>query len=101
MSARPSPMPPGAQHKFVVDSAPEAANLIREQLGAEARVVAVRPVPRGGLGGLFRGPRLEVIAETPATPDPVAMVEEAPAPVAPKATAAVPQSFTPEAATVP
>ncbi len=54
--------PPGA-YKFTVGSAAEAVTLIRERLGPQARVLSVRTVAPAGLGRLFRGPRLEVIAQ--------------------------------------
>lgn len=63
------------QHKFLVDSATEAAAVIRERLGVEAKVVAVREVARDGVGRFFKAPRLEVTAELPiaepAPPEPV------------------------------
>jgi flagellar biosynthesis protein FlhF len=54
---------PGACYKFVVNSAEDAAALIREKLGPAARVLTVRSVPASGLKRLWAGPRLEVIAQ--------------------------------------
>ena len=54
---------PGACYKFVVDSAEDAAALIREKLGPAARVLTVRSLPATGLKRFWSGPRLEVIAQ--------------------------------------
>lgn len=67
-NALPSPVAPGACYRFVVANAEEAARVIREQLGEEARVLSVRNVERTGIRGLFSAPRLEVIAQLPAPP---------------------------------
>jgi flagellar biosynthesis protein FlhF len=53
----------GSFFKFTVGSAEEAARVIREQIGGEARVLSVRNVETGGLRGLFSPPKLEVIAQ--------------------------------------
>ncbi|HEU5081196.1 MAG TPA: hypothetical protein VFT72_18430 [Opitutaceae bacterium] len=60
---------PGATYKFVVRTADEAVQTIRERLGPNAKVLSVRQLGGQGLGGLFGKPKLEVIAQ----------VEEAPA----------------------
>lgn len=65
-NALPNSVAPGACYRFVVANAEEAARVIREQLGEEARVLSVRNVERGGIRGLFSAPRLEVIAQLPA-----------------------------------
>jgi len=73
---------PGTCYKFVVRAADEAATVIRDRLGPDARVLSVRSVPATGLGRLWAAPRLEVIAridapmhasapEFPAIPAPV------------------------------
>jgi flagellar biosynthesis protein FlhF len=54
---------PGTVYRFMVASAPEAADLIRGRLGPEARVLSVRTVPAAGLRRLWRAPRIEVIAQ--------------------------------------
>ncbi|MBL9215132.1 MAG: flagellar GTP-binding protein [Opitutaceae bacterium] len=74
MSSAPPSAAPGACFKFTVKSADEAATLIRERLGAAARVLSVRSVPAAGLGRLWSAPRLEVIAQVdvPAAPAPAA-----------------------------
>ncbi|MBA4138669.1 MAG: flagellar GTP-binding protein [Opitutus sp.] len=61
----PSPLPntPGACFRFVVRNAEEAARVIREQLGENARVLSVRNVEPNGMLGLFSAPKLEVIAQ--------------------------------------
>ena len=56
-----SPLP-GACYRFVVRAADEAAAVIRERLGPDARVLSVRSVPATGFGRLWSAPRLEVIA---------------------------------------
>ncbi|MBI5424842.1 MAG: hypothetical protein HZA32_12240 [Opitutae bacterium] len=50
-------------YRFVVKNADEAARVIREQLGENARVLSVRNVESGGMLGLFSSPKLEVIAQ--------------------------------------
>lgn len=54
---------PGTCVRFVVRNAEEAARVIREQLGEEARVLSVRTLEVGGIRGLFSSPKLEVIAQ--------------------------------------
>jgi flagellar biosynthesis protein FlhF len=62
---------PAACYRFVVESADEAARLIREKLGADARVLSVRAVGESGWRGWLGKSRLEVIAQVPA-PEPPA-----------------------------
>jgi len=57
------PTTPGTCFKFTVNSAEEAARIIREKLGENARVLSVRTVSSGGLTGFFSAPKLEVIAQ--------------------------------------
>lgn len=71
---------PGTCFKFTVNSAEQAAQLIREKLGDSARVLSVRSVEPGGMFGLFASPKLEVVAQITA-PEP-----SAPAPEQPRAT---------------
>lgn len=54
---------PGSCFRFVVDSAQHAAEVIRAQLGADARVLSVRSVPARGIRRFWSSPRLEVIAQ--------------------------------------
>jgi flagellar biosynthesis protein FlhF len=61
-----APTPKPGRYKFTVKTAEEAVSVIREKLGPLARVVSVRAVEPVGLKKLFRGPRLEVIAEVDA-----------------------------------
>jgi flagellar biosynthesis protein FlhF len=64
---------PGTCFKFTVSTAEEAAALIRERLGPDARVLSVRNLDQGGLSRLWSKPKLEVIAqigEAPAAPRP-------------------------------
>src|SRR6478736_9101752 len=49
-------------YKFTVNNAHEAASVIRERLGENARVLSVRTVEPTGLRGLFGSPKIEVIA---------------------------------------
>ena len=49
-------------YKFTVNNAHEAAEVIRERLGENARVLSVRTVEPTGLRGLFGAPKIEVIA---------------------------------------
>lgn len=57
------PTTPGTCFKFTVNSAEQAAQLIREKLGDSARVLSVRSVETGGMFGLFSSPKLEVVAQ--------------------------------------
>ncbi len=63
-----APTPAETEHRFLVRSAEEAVQIIREQLGEHAQVTSVRRVERGGLKGLIRGAQLEVIARVPTPP---------------------------------
>lgn len=68
MPALPQSVPalqPGATYKFVVRSAEEAVQTIRERLGENAKVLSVRQVGGQGLAGLFGRQRLEVVAQVP------------------------------------
>ncbi len=62
MSSLDSKLSPGA-YKFTVKSAAEAVSLIRERLGADARVLSVRAVPLPGWRKFFNAPQLEVVAQ--------------------------------------
>ncbi|HTO02979.1 MAG TPA: flagellar GTP-binding protein [Opitutus sp.] len=63
MSTLDSRPAPGSCFKFTVRSADEAVALIRERLGANARVLSVRSVEATGFRKFFSSPRLEVIAQ--------------------------------------
>ena len=68
----------GTCFKFTVDSAEQAAQVIRERLGENARVLSVRNSGGGGILGLFSAPKLEVIAQLVSpkpAPEPVAPTE--------------------------
>lgn len=54
---------PGATYRFLVRTAEEAVQTIRERLGEDARVLSVRQVGSTGMFGLFGRARLEVIAQ--------------------------------------
>jgi flagellar biosynthesis protein FlhF len=62
------PTAPGTCFRFVVASAEEAATLIRERLGPDARVLSVRSLPAPGVQRLWSAPRLEVVAQIGAGP---------------------------------
>ncbi len=68
----------GTCYRFVVDSAGQAATLIREQLGEHARVLSVRSVEGSGWRRLVSSPKLEVIVQLD---PPVATVAPEPAAV--------------------
>jgi flagellar biosynthesis protein FlhF len=51
-----------ARYKFVVSSADEAVNVLRERLGEHAKVISVRQIEGAGLARFLRAPKLEVIA---------------------------------------
>ncbi|HET7535373.1 MAG TPA: hypothetical protein VFJ90_02905 [Candidatus Didemnitutus sp.] len=57
------PTTPGTCFKFTVASAEQAAQLIREKLGDNARVLSVRSLQPGGIRGLFSSAKLEVVAQ--------------------------------------
>ena len=71
---------PGSCVKFTVKSADEAVTVIRERLGANARVLSVRSIEPKGLKRFFGSPRLEVVAQVdaPVAPEPVAPEVELP-----------------------
>jgi flagellar biosynthesis protein FlhF len=52
-------------HTIIADSAADAVARIREQLGPQAVVVSVRPLPAEGLSKLWKKPRIEVKAAVP------------------------------------
>jgi len=79
---------PGTCYKFTVRSADEAVALIRERLGANARVLSVRSVEPKGFRKFFSAPRLEVIAQIDA-PETSPAATESPA-------SGYSSSFTPE-----
>ena len=67
---------PGTCFKFTVSTAEEAAALIRERLGPEARVLSVRNLDQGGLSRLWSKPKLEVIAQLGESPTADTLAEE-------------------------
>jgi flagellar biosynthesis protein FlhF len=50
---------------FIADSAAEAVAQIRAQLGPDAMVVSMRPVPARGLTRFWKKPRVEILAGAP------------------------------------
>jgi flagellar biosynthesis protein FlhF len=59
----------GQFFRLTVSSADEAARVIREKLGENARVLSVRSVEAGGLFGFLSSPKLEVVAQVVAGPE--------------------------------
>lgn len=53
---------PGTCYKFVVDSAHQAASVIRDRLGENARVLSVRTIEPKGLRSLWGSAKIEVLA---------------------------------------
>lgn len=89
---------PGSCYRFVVANADEAARVIRDQLGGEARVLSVRTLPSSGILGLFSSPKIEVIAQAPVAevaPTPAPAVEPDPAQVTATAEAPAPRGRMP------
>ena len=87
----------GTCYRFVVESADQAATLIRERLGEHARVLSVRSIPRSGWRRLVSSPKLEVIAQIEAPTDaPVAASVEISAPVSGRVIAPMGRRMQPE-----
>jgi flagellar biosynthesis protein FlhF len=86
-----SSTPTSASYRFIVDSADEAARLIREKLGPNARVLSVRAVGRNGWRGLLGKSQLEVIAQAP-EPEPSADEPRDAATTSPADAAPVPEA---------
>ena len=57
------------RYRFVVRSADEAVEVLREKFGEKARVVSVRQVEGKGLARFLSAPKLEVTAEVAGTAD--------------------------------
>jgi flagellar biosynthesis protein FlhF len=65
-------------HTFLAESAVDAVAQIRDQLGPQAVVLNVRPVPPEGLSRLWQKPRIEVLAYLPdQSTEPVGSAAEA------------------------
>lgn len=62
--------------RFIVESAEQAATLIRERLGENARVLSVRTVKGGGWRRLIAAPKLEVIAQVEPTAEQAAQAAQ-------------------------
>ena len=73
----PTTLKKGQKVKFVVNSADEAVNMIRAEMGPNAKVLSVRQVEGKGLAKFLTAPKLEIVATLE---EPVA--EPAAAPVA-------------------
>lgn len=72
------PNTPGTCFRFTVASADQAAQVIREQLGDNVRVLSVRTVPSRGFSGLFGSSQLEVVAQVATPVAPAAAPETVP-----------------------
>lgn len=68
---------PATCYKFIVANAHEAASVIRDRLGENARVLSVRSIEPTGLRSLWASPKIEVIAAVAPAVSPVG-VELAP-----------------------
>ena len=55
----------GKKYRLVVKSAEEAVRVIRDKLGATARVLSVRQLDGQGLSKFISSPKLEVVVEVP------------------------------------
>lgn len=55
-------------YRFIVSSAQEAVEILRDRLGPRARVLSVRQVQGEGLARFFSAPKLEVVATTDSEP---------------------------------
>ena len=55
----------GKKYRLVVKSAEEAVRVIREKLGATARVLSVKQMGGQGLSKFISSPKLEVFVEVP------------------------------------
>ncbi len=80
------------RYRFVVRSADEAVEILREKFGANARVVSVKQVEGKGLSRFLSAPKLEVTAEVttpaesvPASPEAAPIPAPAPANLPPVA----------------
>lgn len=84
-------------YKFTVRSASEAAGVIRERLGENARVISVRNVEATGLARFWSAPRLEIIAQAASAPSAPDTQEMPSGPVAPdtNTSSPVPVRFAP------
>ena len=66
-------------HTFIVDSALQAVDRIRNELGPEAVVVSVRKLPANGLSRLWKQEQVEVVAKigpSEPQPDPLQQLRE-------------------------
>ncbi len=73
------------QLKIVADSAGEAVKTIKERFGESTKVLSVKQKEAGGLTGLLKKPRLEIVVEVPRSRiDPNARSREKIAPKAPE-----------------
>ncbi len=75
-----TPIQKGQKIKFVVSSAEEAVNLIRQEMGPSAKVLSVRQVEGKGLARFLTAPKLEIVATLPDEKPDVPAPNQAPAP---------------------
>jgi flagellar biosynthesis protein FlhF len=77
--SRPASVERGKKYRFVVQSAEEAIQTLRERLGPDAKVISVKQVDGEGLSRFLNSPKLEIIATLPEKDEPAA-ASEPPAP---------------------
>lgn len=65
ISEPPSGIQRGKKYRFTVKSAEEAIRIIRDRLGAEAKVLSVTQVDGQGLSRFLSSPKLEIVAMIP------------------------------------
>lgn len=53
------------RYRFVVSTAQEAVEVLRERFGEKARVISVRQIEGTGLTRFLQAPKLEIVAEVP------------------------------------
>ena len=53
------------KYRFVVSSAEEAVQVLRDRFGESAKVLSVKQIEGSGLARFLRAPKLEIIAEVP------------------------------------
>lgn len=62
---KPAAIERGKKYRFVVQSAEEAIQTLRERLGPEAKVISVKQIDGEGLSRFLNSPKLEIIATLP------------------------------------
>lgn len=78
--SKPASVERGKKYRFVVQSAEEAIQTLRERLGPDAKVISVKQVDGEGLSRFLNSPKLEIIATLPEKEEPEVAATPAPAP---------------------